>query len=93
MLRGEILSNLIYAALMGLLLFSAITRLLDAERYRSQRFLSAMVMIFCLLEYCLWVASCFWTSESLFNVYYWFDLLLTISFLFFIPAVKRAVAE
>ena len=93
MLRGEILSNLIYGSLMGLLLFSAITRLLDAERYQGQRFLAAMVLVFCLLEYGLWLASCFWTAESLFNPYYWFDILLTVSFLFFIPAVKRAVAE
>ena len=85
------LNNLIYAVLMGLLLFSAIRRLLDRDRDPSQRGLPAVILIFCLLEYGLWTASCFWWDESLLNPYYWFDFLVTVSFFLFLPAVNKAV--
>ena len=92
MLRGEIVSNLIYAGLMGLLLFSAIRRLTDKSRTGRNSFLPAMILIFCLLEYGLWTASCFWDETVLLHPYYIFDILLTVSFPFFIPAAKKAVA-
>lgn len=88
MQRGEILSNLIYAGLMGLLLYSTIRRLAE----RRNRFLPALILILCLLEYALWTASCFWNDELLLHPYYWFDFLLTVSFPFFLPAVRKAVA-
>ena len=88
MRRGEILSNLIYAGLMGLLLYAAIHRLIE----RRNRFLPALILIFCLLEYALWTASCFWNDELLLHPYYWFDFLLTVSFPFFLPAVRKEVA-
>ena len=90
---GEILSNLIYASLMGLLLFAALGRKIDRRRYRNQHFLSGMILLFCLLEYGLWTASCFWSSDTLSNPYYWFDFLLTLSFIFLLPAIKKAVTE
>ena len=93
MLKGEILSNLIYGSLMGLLLFAALNRQIDRKRYRNQMFLSDMILLFCFLEYALWMASCFWKSDTLSNPYYWFDFLLTISFVFFLPAIKKAVSE
>ena len=93
MLRGEILSNLIYASLLGLLLFAALNRQIDRKRYQNQQLLSGMILLFCLLEYGLWTASCFWKTDTLSNPYYWFDFLLTVSFVFFLPAIKKAVAE
>ena len=88
---GEIGSNLIYALLMSLLLFSVIRRFLDREKYAAQQALCVLILVFCLLEYALWTASCFWTGETLGNPYYWFDFLLTLSFPCFIPAARRAV--
>lgn len=88
---GEFISNIIYAGLMGLLLFSAIRRIMDGALYRRQRPLSAVILIFCLLEYGLWTTSCFFKGEGLLNPYYWFDILLTVSFLFFFHATERAV--
>ena len=85
---GAILNNLNYAALMGLLLYAAIRRLIE----NRNRMLTAMILIFCLLEYALWTASCFWNNTIHFHPYYCFDFLLTISFPFFLPAVKKAVA-
>lgn len=84
---GAILNNLIYAGLMGLLLYAAISRLTE----RRDRALPVVILIFCLLEYALWTASCFWNDPIQFHPYYCFDLLLTLSFPFFLPAARKAV--
>ena len=89
---GKAVDNLIYGILMGLLLYAAIRRVMDARGYQAQRRLCVVILVFCLLEYALWTVSCFWWEETLSNPYYWFDLLLTASFVFFIPATERAVA-
>ena len=89
---GNVISNLNYAGLMGLVMFSAIRRLMDRS-LRKHLFFLILVMVFCFLEYGLWTASCFFFEYSLKNPYYWFDILLTLSFALFIPAVKKAVAE
>ncbi len=89
---GAIGSNLIYAALMGLLFFAAVRRLMDGERYARARLFCGMLLCGCLLEYALWTASCFWSGDSLRNPYYWIDLLLTASFPLLLPAVRKAVA-
>ena len=91
-LWGKALDNLIVALLMGLLLFSAIRRLMDRDKYPTQRYFCIVVLVFCLLEYALWTASCFWWTDTLGNPYYWFDFLLTANFFFFLPATKKAVA-
>ncbi|MBQ1321818.1 MAG: hypothetical protein IIY53_09310 [Solobacterium sp.] len=91
--QGELLSNLIYASLMGLLLFAALNRQINRKQYQNQQLLSGMILLFCLLEYGLWTASCFWKTDTLSNPYYWFDFLLTVSFVFFLPAIKKAVTE
>ena len=85
---GEILNNLVYASLMGLLLYASISRLIK----RKQKYLSALILVFCLLEYGLWTSSCIWSGDTLANPYYWFDVLLTLSFLLFLPAVRKAVS-
>ena len=72
---------------MGLLLYAAISRITE----RRCVCLASMILIFCLLEYGLWVASCFWDSDRVANPYYWFDLLLSICFPFFLPATKKAM--
>ena len=85
MLRGEIAANLVYAGLMGFLLYAAIRRLME----RRSVYLSVLILVFCLLEYALWTASCFWNDEIVLHPYYWFDFLLTVSFPFFLPAMER----
>ena len=85
MLRGEIAANVAYAALMGFLLYAAIRRLAE----RRSLTLSVLILVFCLLEYALWTASCFWNDEIVLHPYYWFDFLLTVSFPFFLPATER----
>ena len=92
MLRGEIISNLIYAGLIGLLLFAAIQRIPEKRKPGHSSFLPVVILIFCLLEYSLWTASCFWDETVLLHPYYVCDILLTVSFLFFIPATKKVAA-
>ena len=89
---GNIVSNLIYAGLMGLLLFASIRRLLDGDN-RKHRFILIMILVFVLLVYAMWTVSCYFYEDTYANPYYWFDLLITVSLVLLIPAVKKAVAE
>jgi len=90
---GEILSNLVCAALMSLLIVTALQGLLFLRETgdRRQKWLCLAVLLFCLLEYSLWTTSCFWKEDNLSNPYYWADILLTLSFPVFLPAVRKAV--
>ena len=91
---GQITSNLIYASLMGLLLFAVIRRFLDRKKYIAQQPLCIVILAFCLLEYGMWISSCFFWGSGLDNPYYWFDFLMTTCFVFFLPATsKKGVAE
>ena len=60
---------------------------LDGLRFRFH----GTVLAFIALEYALWTASCFWVSDTLTNPYFWFDFLLTLVLLLFLPAVRKAV--
>ncbi len=88
---GGVLNNIIYALLMGLLM-GAVLRRFRGVGNRPYRSLLTVTLVFCLLEYCLWTASCFWDGDTLKNPYYWCDFLVTVSYLFFLPATKKAVA-
>ncbi len=88
---GDYLSNLICAVLMGLLAFAAIRRLTEGEQYRKQRFLLVAILVYYLIIYALWFASCFW-EYTFTSPYYWIDILLSVSFPVFLPATKKVVA-
>ena len=95
MLRGEYVANVIYAVLMGALLWFAIQGLLplfDMKRKQPNNvFLCIITLFFCMMEYAEWTASCFWGGDTLENPYFWFDALLTLSFPLYLPAVRKAV--
>ncbi len=88
---GSIASNLIYASLMALLLYSTLRRIVERRSYPGQLPLCLTITVFCLLEYSLWTASCFFAGDTLSNPYYWFDFLLTLCMFLFLPATKKAV--
>ena len=90
---GQIISNIIYASLMGLLIFTIIRRVTDREAYRNQQYLCLAAIVFVLCEYGMWTASCIFTEDGLRNPYYWFDILMTVNFPFFLIAVKKAVRK
>lgn len=87
--RGEVLNNIIIAVLMTGLILQAINGLLIKKRER--RMLYLVTLLFCLVEYALWVSSCFWMGDTIANVYYWFDLILSVTFVLFLPALRKAV--
>lgn len=94
---GDYFLNILWALLMGLCGYYALRGLLFTKRHSNEMHSSKpfhlAVMAFILVEYCLWVSSCFWNEISLSNPYYWFDLLLTATFFTFLPTLKKAVGE
>lgn len=94
---GAILSNIIAAVLMTGLLWHSVAGLLSSDEEGSEqsrhRMLYLVTLLFCLTEYALWTASCFFTGDSLANPYYWIDTFLSIVFLMFIPALRKAVGR
>ena len=91
-LWGQLLNNLIYALLMGLLLYAVIYRLCERKQYARQTALCQTILVFCLMEHALWTSSCIWSGDTLLNPYYWCDLLLTLTFPFFLRATRKAVS-
>ena len=88
------ISNLVCAFMMTLILWQAVGGLISCrEETEEQHFrpLYMTTLFFCAMEYCVWTCSCFWEGDTLRNPYYWCDTLLSISFLFFLPAVRKAV--
>ena len=57
----------------------------------SKRFFHFAVISFIALEYCLWLSSYPWVSDTLTNPYFWFDFAVTASLLALFPAVRKAV--
>ncbi len=90
---GDVASNLICALLMGLLFFYSIQGLLYLREApdRRQKLLYVAVLVFCIMEYITWTASCFWAGDSFSSPYIIADMLLTASLVPFISAVRKAV--
>ncbi len=89
---GKWISNSVYAVIMGVLLYAVISHLTN-RKSRAVRDLCVTILIFCLMEYTLWISSCLWDADNLSNPYYWCDILLTVLFPVFIPATGNAVTE
>jgi len=93
---GHYFINILWAGLMGPCGYFALRGWLFGLRksdvvHNHQHF-HMSVMAFFLVEYCLWITSCYWTGNSLSNPYYWFDFLLTATLVSFVPTLKKAVA-
>lgn len=52
-----------------------------------------VVLVFVLLEYCLWIAGDFWIGDTVKNPYFWFDFLLTIWRFFLLYVTKKVVSQ
>ncbi len=89
----RLVSNIIWAALMGIVMFTAIKGLIGKEGQDNYKPLCLMVLIFCLLEYGSWTSSFYWEFGSVpQHIYYGFDLLMTFSFPWFIRAMQNKEA-
>ena len=91
--RGDLLLNVLMCGLTMMLAWCAVRGLVWAKRTENGRLrrFHGTVLAFIALEYALWTASCFWVCDTLTNPYFWFDFLLTLVLLLFLPAVRKAV--
>ena len=58
---------------------------------RAAMFVAGFALVFCLLEYTLWVISCYYAGDEMTNPYYLVDLLITAGFPIFLIGTKKAV--
>ena len=82
-------TNIAYAALTGYILYEVIRGMLRRER----NWLNQIIFLFILCEYGTWTSSSFPDYPWLDYVYYGFDTLMTFTFPFFLPIVRRELIE
>ncbi|MBQ6478527.1 MAG: hypothetical protein IJI44_04070 [Erysipelotrichaceae bacterium] len=73
---GKHLTNLAYAGIMSFLLYYSIQGMRNSKKTSGKYNLARSILIYCIIEYCLWTASCF-ESPVLYYFYYLFDFMLT----------------
>ena len=93
---GDLLFNILMTGIMIIISWHAIKGLVF--RYQKRDFgqnmvFSILMLIFVILEYCLWIASGFWIGDTLWNPYFWFDFLLTFWCILLLYWVKRMVNQ
>ena len=85
---GDLVSNLLAALSMGWMGWMSLAVLQKPGRGRA--FAWSCLLVYC-AEYAMWISSCFWGGDSLANPYFWFDFLLTASFVCLFLSYRRAV--
>ena len=90
---GDWIGNITAAILMSLLLWHTTDCVLLWRRdplEKGKRCVADGIILFCAAEYAAWTSSCFWMGDTLKNPYFWFDTLLSICFLLFPWALRKA---
>ena len=93
---GDYISNIIAALLMTGLIWHACFGLQSIRKKPegdNRRMLYVVTLLGCATEYAMWTSSCFWMGESITNIYYLFDLMLSACIVLLIPALRKAVDE
>ena len=93
---GDYVSNLAVAVLMTVIMWNAakgLIRVRKQEEGAEKLGLYMMSLLFGIVEYAMWTSSCIWEGNTILYPYYWFDFLLSICFVLFIPAVRKMVDE
>jgi hypothetical protein len=94
---GDYFINILWAVLMGACGYDALRGLLFTQHQRGaalkHQYFHIAILAFILLEYCLWLASCIWTNNTVLNPYYLFDFLLSVTFFTFVPTLKKVVLK
>ncbi len=92
MTHGDYLGNIAAAVLMTGLIWHAASGLLSLKGQNDcKKPLYYVILLFCFTEYGLWTTSCFWMGDTIVNPYFWFDLLLSLTFFMFVWALGKAV--
>ena len=89
---GDWIGNIITAVFMSLLMWHALDMLLLLKDTRKAA-IFAVVLLFCIVEYAAWTATCFGNYETLAHPYFWLDTLLSAVFLLFPAALGKAVGR
>ncbi|NLU53260.1 MAG: hypothetical protein GXX10_10415 [Clostridiaceae bacterium] len=94
---GDYFLNILYAVLMGACGYNALRGFMLSRRKRDntgkRHYFHIVVLAFILVEYCLWVSSCFWGELDHLTPYFFFDFLLTFTFFTFLPTLKKVMEE
>ena len=98
---GAVISNLTAAVIMTVILWIAVGGLLAMRKLKDPdeiasvsryRWLYRTAAAYCLLEYALWTASCFFERNTLLSPYLWIDVMMSALFLSVLPAMRKAVS-
>ena len=90
---GEYLSNIAYAIAMTILLYCSLKGLFEVEKESRKSTLYFVTTAYCMVEYCLWTASCFSWEGFIVNPYLILDIMLTLVYIAFYPAAGRVVRD
>ena len=91
--HGDVLFNILMCGITMFIAWYSVRGLVYAIRQKNRTLRAFHITALCFvgLEYALWTFSCFWISDTLTNPYFWCDFLLSVTLLFFIPSVRKAV--
>lgn len=93
---GGIIDSIVSVSIMTALLYRNCGTLLSRfkeESFKNSRMLYLLIFICVISEYASWIISCFWMGDTLLNLYFWSDTILSFSFLLLPAALKKAVDE
>ena len=91
---GQIIANILYAFFWGHILYTIYNIYWNYEKPTIRlKYVCILAFIFCFCEYGAAVSSCFWESPDIKNPYYWFNILMTTSFPFYIVIPELSEKE
>ncbi len=95
MTMGDYASNIITAVLMGILMYYSLQGIFYyKDDNKGKKYVFQAAFAFCVIEYALWILSALWIGgDTALNPYYWCDILLSISIIMVLFAVRKAVKE
>ena len=96
MTNGAYLDNIVTAILMSIIIWNAVQRLIEIRKGmtkdKADSHLCRVILLFCLLEYGMWTASCLYNIPWVYDgLYYAFNFALSFCCILFIPAIRKAV--
>ena len=93
---GDYIGNIIVMVLMSMLIYHSLDGLLSKQEpvaEDNRRSVFKATLFFCFAEYGSWTMSCFSEGSAVRDLYYLFDLLITLSFILVVLAVRKAVSR